>query len=133
MLLDTSAAIAFVQPNHKFHRAVLRRLRSHPLGLAGHAVFETYSVLTRLPPPQRLSAAQALELIQHNFPRTHQLGGRAAGNALATLERAGIAGGAIYDGLVALAAIDAGRLLVTCDRRAVRAYRSLGADFEQLR
>ena len=42
--------------------------------LSGHATFETYSVLMRLPPPQRLSAAAATRpLIATNFPQSRFL------------------------------------------------------------
>ena len=51
---------------------------------------------------------------------------------LATLVDAGIAGGAVWDGLVALAALDAGARLLSLDRRALPTYRALGADVELL-
>jgi toxin FitB len=42
-----------------------------------------------------------------------------------TLTAAGIAGGAVYDGLVALAAKAAGVPLLTCDQRALHTYAAL--------
>src|SRR5664279_5002978 len=48
-LLDTSAAIALLVEDHEAHAATLEAVRGRRLGLAGHAWFETYSVLTRLP------------------------------------------------------------------------------------
>jgi hypothetical protein len=42
------------------------------------------------------------------------------------LHSAGITGGATYDGLVALTAAKAGRVLVTMDSRARRTYERLG-------
>ena len=132
VLLDTSAAIAFVQPSHEFHDRALHRLATERMGLAGHALFETYSVLTRLPPPNRLDRAQARRLVEHNFPATHHLSARAGRSALATLEDAGVAGGSVYDGLVALAAREAGVTLVTCDRRATPTYQTLAVRYEYL-
>ena len=49
LLLDTSAAVALVVEDHEAHAATLEAVRGRSLGLAGHAWFETYSVLTRLP------------------------------------------------------------------------------------
>jgi hypothetical protein len=68
LLLDTSAAIALVAPTSDAHAAVMKRTRGATLGLAGHAAFETYSVLTRLPGALRLNAAGALSVIEANFP-----------------------------------------------------------------
>ena len=46
---------------------------------------------------------------------------------------AGLAGGAVYDGLVGAAAREHGLLLVSCDRRAEPTYRALGVSYELLR
>jgi hypothetical protein len=54
-LLDTSAALAFVQPSHAAHATTYAALVGRAKGLAGLAAFETYSVLTRLAPPDRLT------------------------------------------------------------------------------
>ncbi len=126
MLLDTSAAVAFVLPGHESHDVVVAAVLPEVKGLAGHAAFETYSVLTRLPPPYRLTAAQAVEVISMDFPASRFLDAADQARALGELERAGIAGGAVYDGLVALAGRAAGTTLVTCDRRAASTYRALG-------
>ena len=128
LLLDTSAAVALVQPTHVHHRDVFDRARGRTLGLAGHAMIETYSVLTRLPGAQRVSAAVAARIIDVNFPLSHALsaaGGRRASRRLSEL---GIAGGAVYDGLVALAAQEAGIVLLPRDRRAVDTYARVRAD-----
>lgn len=130
VLLDTSAAVAFVLPRNEAHEAVVARSLAEPKGLAGHAVFETYSVLTRLPPPYRLSADQAREVIASNFPHGHYLSQRDQERAPVILAQARIAGGAVYDGLVALAAAHADRRLLTCDRRAASTYQALGVQYE---
>src|SRR5450759_2068821 len=74
LLLDTSAAVALVVEDHEAHAATLEALRGRRLGLAGHAWFETYSVLTRLPAPLRRSPADAGRLLARNFPATAFLG-----------------------------------------------------------
>jgi predicted nucleic acid-binding protein len=132
ILLDTSAAIALVLPTTDTHAAVMARTRGATLGLAGHAVFETYSVLTRLPGALRLNAAGARSVIETNFPASVFLTPSQAARALATLTDAGITGGAAYDGVVALAAAAADRLLLSCDRRALPTYTALGVRVEIL-
>ena len=53
-------------------------------------------------------------------------------NAHRELARRGIAGGAVYDGLVALAAREHGKLLATRDARARSTYEALGVAVELL-
>ncbi|PFG30053.1 PIN domain-containing protein [Paramicrobacterium agarici] len=130
ILLDTSAAIALVLASSELHGSISKRTHGLILGLSGHAAFETYSVLTRLPGAQRLSARTAARVIDENFPATHQLGARAAASALKTIAAANIAGGSVYDGLVGLAAKDAGTVLLSCDRRAQPTYAALAVATE---
>ena len=130
VLLDTSAALAWVDRDHQFHRSVDARLANHRLGLAGHAAFETYSVLTRRQPPKRLAASSARRLIEAEFPASRMLISESASDLLAQLVAAGVAGRAVYDGLVAMAARNAELLLVSCDVRAAVTYRGLGVEFE---
>ncbi|MDR1186501.1 MAG: hypothetical protein LBK95_03430, partial [Bifidobacteriaceae bacterium] len=68
LLLDTSAALALINPAHPAHGAVELATRGRRLGLSGHAAFETLSVVTRMPHPSRLSGPEALRLIQGTFP-----------------------------------------------------------------
>lgn len=131
-LIDTSAALALVDRKHEFHEQALDRLRGRRLGLAGHATFETFSVLTRLPPPRRLSAASAQRLIKSNFPVPAFLGPERSATLLQRFVDGGLSGGAVYDALVAAAAEQHRLLLVSCDRRAAPTYRALGARFELL-
>jgi hypothetical protein len=98
------------------------------LGLAGHALFEMYSVLTRLPGSARLHPDRVAEIIERSFPVSVALPPEAALQATGTFARAGIAGGAVYDGLVGLAAKAAGIPLLSCDRRAESTYAKLGVD-----
>lgn len=102
------------------------------MGLSGHAAFETYSVLTRLPPPQRLTASAAARLIATNFPHECHLSPRTAADLIESFAAAGISGGAVYDGLVASAAMAAELPLVSVDRRAEPIYRSLGVQLRLL-
>lgn len=132
-LLDTSAAIAFLVSDHTQHDPVFEALADRDLGLAGHAAFETFSVLTRLPAANRLSPATAVGLIKSNFPHTRYLSAEATGRLLASLPRSNIAGGSVYDALVGAAAAEHGLPLVTSDLRAVGTYHQVGVDIELLR
>lgn len=132
LLLDTSAAVPLLLGRHAAHDEVARRVRDHALGLSGHAQFETFAVLTRLPPPQRVSSATANALIAEMFPATRHLSASAASDLLVELTADRLAGGAVFDALVAASAREAELLLLTRDRRAVATYRTLGASFEVL-
>jgi toxin FitB len=132
LLLDSSAALTLVNPKSAQRAGVLERVQGYRIGLAGHAEFETYSVLTRLPPPSRISPSEARAILTTTFPATVHPGGVDRRGALSALVDAEIAGGAAYDGLVALAAAAANCLLLSCDRRAAGTYLALGVRFEIL-
>jgi predicted nucleic acid-binding protein len=131
-LVDTSVAVALAVADHDHHEETFRTLRSRPLGLAGHAAFETFSVLTRLPPPARRTPATVARLLAKTFPESRFLGPAASASLLAELETAGIAGGSVYDALVGAAAKEHGLPLATRDRRALDVYRALAVDVELL-
>jgi len=133
VLLDTSTAVALIVEDHEAHVATFDAVRGRRLGLAGHAWFETYSVLTRLPAGLRRSPADALRLLAHNFPASRFLGEAESADLGAELARLGISGGAVYDALVA-AAVRQHRLpLVSADARARAAYEALGVEIERIR
>src|SRR5450759_4327999 len=124
-LLDTSAAIALLVEDHEAHAATLEAVRGRRLGLAGHAWFETFSVLTRLPPPLRRSPADASRLLSHDFPTAAFLGEAQAAALGPELARLGVSGGAVYDALVGAAARQHRHRLMTGDARVERARRYL--------
>jgi toxin FitB len=131
-LLDTSAAVAFVQPSHAGHATTYAVLVGLPKGLAGHAAFETFSVLTRLPPPDRLTPRAAHRLIEVNFPHTRFLSSEGSATLVAQLSARGVSGGAVYDALVAATAVEHGLRLVSRDARAAGTYRAMGVVLELL-
>lgn len=100
--------------------------------MSGHAAAELLSVLTRLPPPQRLSPAAALRLEVRNFPYSRFLSATDTADLLQEFVEAGLAGGAFYDGLVGAVAREHKLRLITCDRRAEPTYRVLGVTYELL-
>jgi predicted nucleic acid-binding protein len=130
LLIDTSVAVALVAAGHEHHQQTRKAIGSRSCGLSGHAAFETFSVLTRLPPPNRRTPRAVARLLAHNFPGSRFLSAQGAERLHGTLAGLGIAGGAVYDALVAAAAGEHGIVLVTRDRRAAETYRALKVDFE---
>jgi len=132
LLVDTSVAVALVVADHEHHETTTSALGSRRLGLAGHAAFETFSVLTRLPPPARRTPSAVARVIEANFPDSRFLSACAAASLLTELAQLGIAGGGVYDALVAATAAEHRLTLATRDRRALETYRALDVRIELL-
>lgn len=132
LLVDTSVAVALAVADHTHHQATFDALAGRSLGLAGHAAFETFSVLTRLPAPARRTPVAVGRLLEVSFPRTRFLGSEGAESLLVELVSAGIAGGSVYDALVGAAAAEHELTLVTRDRRALATYLALDVRVEVL-
>lgn len=132
LLVDTSVAVALSVVDHDHHEETFLALADRRLGLAGHAAFETFSVLTRLPPPDRRTPGAVARVLSANFPHTRFLDADATAELLARLHLAGIAGGAVYDALVGATAVEHGLSLATRDRRALETYRALEVNVELL-
>jgi len=130
LLVDASVAVALAVADHEHHATAFSALGDRRLGLAGHAAFETFSVLTRLPSPARRTPATVARLLAVSFPDSRFLGARAATSLLADIGTLGIAGGAVYDALVGACAKEHGLALATRDRRALETYRALGVTVE---
>ena len=117
--LDTSAAIPLLVETHDEHEAVARWCNRREVILCGHAVAETYAVLTRLPGTMRFARTRALTRPVIGADTARQLPeGRG---------RLAIAGGAVHDALVALAAVEHDATLATRDARARSTYELVGA------
>jgi predicted nucleic acid-binding protein len=132
VLVDTSVAVPLVVADHEHHEAFSERVAHCEVGLSGHAAFETFSVLTRLPAPLRRSPATVGRIIGSSFPKSVLLSPEGARSLLPVLARGSIAGGAIYDALVGAAAAEAGIRLLSGDRRAADTYQLLDVEFELL-
>jgi predicted nucleic acid-binding protein len=124
--VDTSVAVPLLVRSHQHHADVVRWWDGQEITLSGRALAETYSVLTRLPGDARLSAEDAARLLDARFTTPLTLSGPRAGKVHTTLSRLGIVGGAVYDGLVALAAQEHGLALATRDARARGTYDAVG-------
>jgi predicted nucleic acid-binding protein len=124
--VDTSVAVPLLVQTHTAHTAVVRWWDGREIALSGHALAETYSVLTRLPGDVRLAPADAARLIAERFVEPLILESDATRRLPDVLSRLGIAGGAVYDALVALAALEHGASLATRDARAKPTYEAVG-------
>jgi predicted nucleic acid-binding protein len=92
---------------------------------------ESYSVLTRLPPPHRAPADLVAAFLSARFPQPPLvLPGRAQRELVRTAAASGLLGGAIYDALIAATARHAGATLLTRDQRARSIYERLAIRFE---
>lgn len=132
LALDTSVAVPLLMRSHQAHSTVVTALSGRDLVLTAHSLAETYSVLTRLPGDARVAPADAAQLIEANFGPALLLAEatvRAVPHRLAVL---GVAGGAVYDALVGLAAAGNGAPLCTRDARALGTYAAVGAVTEVL-
>lgn len=123
---DTSVVIAAFASWHESHEAA-RRALDGGLRLIEHCALETYSVLTRLPPPHRTSGAVVREFLLTRFPQPFlRLSARAYKDFILGLPDHGVTGGTAYDALVAATAAGCGAELVSCDQRALPVYERYG-------
>lgn len=130
IVVDTSVAVAAALPWHEAHSAARSALPRSKTPLLAQVAVETYSVLTRLPPPQRLTPSLARGYLVETFvlpPITFSSAGYERLLGLAVAER--IVGGAVYDAIVGGTAQEAGATLLSLDRRAVATYRQLGVEY----
>jgi hypothetical protein len=128
--LDTSVVIPYVMQSHPAHLATRRQLAGRQVVLTTHSLAESYSVLTRLPGDARSTPTDAATLLAANFPESIAPDADVARRLPDVLAPISIAGGAVYDALVGLAAAAADIALVTRDVRAVPTYAAVGATIE---
>ena len=128
--VDTSVVVAAFASWHEGHLAAVRALLRRP-SLVAHVALESFSVLTRLPPPHRAAPSIVAAFLEARFPSPYlALPADEHRQLLATAVSLGLAGGAVYDALVAATSRHAGALLLSRDRRAARTYEALGAQYE---
>ncbi len=107
VLVDSSCLVAAALPFHEHHAATLadlarRRAAGQTFLLAAHSIFEGYAVLTRLPPPHRLAAADALAVLERNWGKAEviSLGGGDSWRLLRDVAGASVTGGRVYDAAI---------------------------------
>lgn len=128
--LDTSVAVPLLVRSHRAHAEVVDWWNGREVALSGHALAETYSVLTRLPGDARLAPVDAARLLAVRFAPPLLLGQDTSERLPAILSELDIAGGAVYDALVALAASEHSCVLATRDARAKATYDAVGVRLE---
>lgn len=130
--VDSSVVIAAFASWHEGHRAAAAALARNPQ-VPAHALVETFSVLTRLPPPHRAPGRLVAAFLAERFSRP-PLALPAAGHLRVIEEAAasGMTGGSIYDALIAATVRHVHARLLTRDRRAATTYEHLGIDYEIL-
>jgi len=128
--VDTSIAVPLVVADHPDHAAIVEWAQDKALSLSGHALIETYAVLTRLPGSLRATGDQAAALIEENFAPSVQPTSETFTSLPRRCAHEGIAGGAVYDALVGAAAADNDLVLATRDARARSTYRAVGVATE---
>lgn len=128
--VDTSVAVPLLVSSHTAHLTVSAWARDRSLVLSGHALVETYSVLTRLPGDAKVAPGDAVTLIDETFGDAVVLSESSSRDIHRELASRGIAGGAVYDGLVGAAARGHDLTLATRDARARGTYEAVGARVE---
>lgn len=126
LAVDTSVAVPLLVSTHAARGPVVRWWADREVAPSGHALAETYSVLTRLPGDIRVSPSDAARLLEDRFAPPLLLDSRTARRLPEVLSRMEIAGGAVYDALVGLAAVEHGLDLATRDARARDTYERVG-------
>jgi predicted nucleic acid-binding protein len=133
IVADTSVAVAAALPWHEAHPVARSALTGEKTRVIAQVATETYSVLTRLPPPQRVPAAVARDYLVEMFELPPiVLAAEEYEGLLDLAVAAQIAGGAVYDAIVAASARALDATLLTLDRRAAPTYQRVGAAFTLL-
>lgn len=106
-LFDTSVLVAGLVETHPQHSVALQVLTESRDGdvllVAAHSLAETYATLTRIPRPLRVSAQQAMGLIEQNILPDFEviaLSQKDYVDALRYLAQHNLTGGVIYDALI---------------------------------
>ncbi len=128
-LADTSVVVPAIVSSHQHHKNVNRSLGRRVVRLPFHASLEAYSVLTRLPGDARLSVADAARVLRERFGEPVLLDELHARSLVDEFARRRIAGGAVYDALIAATADAVGATLLTRDRRAAATYDQMSVTF----
>ena len=132
---DTTVLVAALLPGHPHHARsfpVFASATRKQAACAAHSLAEAYSVFTRYPGKERMSAEAAglvVQEIEHRFALV-ALDASEYCAAIRRMAQMGIVGGAVYDGLVAACALKAGAdHLYTWN---VRHFDQLGAEVKKL-
>lgn len=130
--VDTSVVVAGFATWHEAHPSAAAALARKPR-IPAHVLMESFSVLTRLPPPHRASADLVASFLEARFTEPPLLLTSSEYVALVkAVAAAGLAGGAVYDALIAATVRGVGATLLTRDMRARAVYDRMGVRYEFL-
>lgn len=130
--VDSSVVVAAFASWHEHHALARKAMAGRPR-LIAHAAVESYSVLTRLPPPHRAQPSIVHTFLTERFVDPYlTLSETGYQELLATVAANQILGGPTYDALIAFTAAEYDATLLSLDRRAVTTYEAIGATVEQL-
>lgn len=130
--IDTSLVVALFASWHEAHESARQSVPSEA-HLPVHVLLESYSVLTRLPPPHRAPPDVVESFLGARFEgKLLTLPGEHHRSLLALAVERDLTGGSVYDALIAATAEHADATLLTRDRRAARAYEAVGATYRLL-
>ena len=130
--VDSSVVIAAFATWHEYHAIARKAMAGRPR-LIAHAAIESYSVLTRLPPPHRAQPSIVHTFITERFAEPLlTLSETGHQELLASLAAGQILGGPAYDALIAFTAAEHQATLLSLDHRAAATYQAVGATVEQL-
>lgn len=130
--VDSSVVIAAFATWHEHHALARKAMSSRPR-LVAHAAVESYSVLTRLPPPHRAPPSIVHAFIAERFTEPFlTLSETGYQELLATVAAGQILGGSAYVALIAFTAAEHQATLLSLDQRATATYEAVGATVEQL-
>ena len=124
--LDASVIISGLLSWHEQHETASAELvmlleRPGQIILPIQSLVEAYAVMTRLPPPHRLSPKQALAVLEGSFRNRLTLvglDGEEGWDLIRELDQQSIAGGTSYDGLIVACARKGGaQRILTFNRR----------------
>lgn len=125
---DTSVIVASVLSGSAAQAECAEALDLAQASAAGHAWFESFSVLTRLPAHIRLTPHDAHRVVTSAVHGVRLLSSAEQRTFQQWLARSSIAGGAVYDAMVGWVARAAHLPLLTRDARALPVYRLLGIE-----
>jgi predicted nucleic acid-binding protein len=130
--VDSSVVIAAFATWHEHHALARKAMSSRPR-LVAHAAVESYSVLTRLPPPHRANPSIVHAFITGRFTEPFlTLSEAGYQELLATVAAGQILGGPANDALIAFTAVEHQATLLSLDQRATATYQAVGVTVEQL-
>lgn len=130
--VDTSVVVACFASWHE-HHAVARKAMACRPRLVAHAAVESYSVLTRLPPPHRALPSTVHTFLAERFTDPFlTLSEPGYQELLATVAAHQVLGGPAYDALIAFTAAEHQATLMSLDQRAAATYEAIGVTVEQL-